>query len=100
MGPFLIWSPALRVALEASSHPAQAHASRYLVFKEILFRIGKRGGKGKTGLPKTNSAQQVFESGAEAGLVVAILYDHRCVEAEAPLLAPFMALAFADGAGA
>jgi hypothetical protein len=60
--------------------------------------IGKHCGQGGSKVANNQLSQQVFKRGAQIGLVVAILYDYRSVEAQAPLLAAFMTFAFADGA--
>jgi len=46
------------------------------------------------------SAQQVFERGAQVRFIVAIFHNHRRVEAQAPLSAQLVAFGFTHGAGA
>ena len=96
IGPFLITSPALRIAPGAPSYPARySQKSIPLIQKD---RTGdwqaRRTGGSK--VANNESAQQVFECSAQAGVVVTIFYNHMGVEAKAPLLA----FSLADGAGA
>ena len=46
----------------------------------------------RTLMPRDDSSQKLFEGGAHAGLVIAILDDHRRIEAESPLPAVWMPL--------